>query len=34
MNIFVIWNGYVKNFNGKPRDELLECEVFDTLKEA
>ena len=24
-------NGYVESFNGKLRDELLDCEVFDTL---
>jgi transposase InsO family protein len=27
-------NGYVESFNGKLRDELLDCEVFNTLKEA
>ncbi len=27
-------NGYVESFNGKLRDELLDCEVFDTLREA
>lgn len=27
-------NGYVESFNGKLADELLECEVFDTLHEA
>ena len=27
-------NGYVESFNGKLRDELLNCEVFDTLTEA
>ena len=27
-------NGYVKPFNGKLRDELLGCEVFNTLAEA
>ncbi len=27
-------NGYVESFNGKLRDELLECEVFGTLREA
>ena len=27
-------NGYVESFNGKPRDELLNVEVFDTLWEA
>ena len=27
-------NGYVENFNGKLRDELLDREVFDTLFEA
>jgi Integrase core domain len=27
-------NGYVESFNGKPRDELLDCEVFNTLAEA
>ena len=27
-------NGYVESFNGKLRDELLNCEVFDTLLEA
>jgi putative transposase len=27
-------NGYVESFNGKLRDELLDRELFDTLKEA
>jgi len=27
-------NGYVESFNGKPRDELLNAEVFNTLAEA
>ncbi len=27
-------NGYVESFNGKFRDELLACEVFNTLVEA
>jgi putative transposase len=27
-------NGYVESFNGKLRDELLNCEVFETLLEA
>ena len=27
-------NGYVENFNGKLRDELLEREIFYTLQEA
>jgi transposase InsO family protein len=27
-------NGYVESFNGKLRDELLDCEVFNTLCEA
>jgi transposase InsO family protein len=27
-------NGYVESFNGKLRDELLRCEIFDTLLEA
>ena len=27
-------NGYVESFNSKLRDELLDCEVFNTLKEA
>jgi putative transposase len=27
-------NGYVESFNGKLRDELLDCEVFNTLTEA
>ena len=27
-------NGYIESFNGKLRDELLECELFDTLWEA
>ena len=27
-------NGYVESFNGKFRDELLSCEVFNTLAEA
>ena len=27
-------NGYIESFNGKLRDELLDCEVFDTLLEA
>jgi len=24
-------NGYIESFNGKLRDELLNCEIFDTL---
>ena len=29
------WEGcYVESFNGKLRDELLNCEVFNTLREA
>ena len=27
-------NGYVESFNGKMRDELLNCEIFDTMQEA
>jgi len=27
-------NGYIESFNGKLRDELLNCEIFDTLFEA
>jgi putative transposase len=27
-------NGYVESFNGKFRDELLSCEIFNTLAEA
>jgi transposase InsO family protein len=27
-------NGYVESFNGKLRDGLLDCEVFNTLREA
>jgi putative transposase len=27
-------NGYIESFNGKLRDELLNCEIFDTLREA
>ena len=27
-------NGYIESFNGKLRDELLEREIFTTLKEA
>ena len=27
-------NGYIESFNGKLRDELLDCEIFDTLLEA
>jgi putative transposase len=27
-------NGYVESFNGKLRDELLDCEVFNALREA
>jgi transposase InsO family protein len=27
-------NGYVESFNGKLRDELLDGEIFDTLREA
>jgi transposase InsO family protein len=27
-------NGYIESFNGKFRDELLNCEIFDTLFEA
>jgi transposase InsO family protein len=27
-------NGYVESFNGKLRDDLLDCEVFNTLREA
>lgn len=27
-------NGYVESFNGRIRDELLSCEMFDTLTEA
>ena len=27
-------NGYIASFNGKMRDELLNCEIFDTMQEA
>jgi putative transposase len=27
-------NGYIESFNGKMRDELLNREIFTTLKEA
>jgi transposase InsO family protein len=27
-------NGYIESFNGKMRDELLDREIFTTLKEA
>ena len=27
-------NGYIESFNGKFRNELLDCELFDTLLEA
>ena len=27
-------NGYIESFNGKLSDELLDCEIFDTLLEA
>jgi len=27
-------NGYIESFNGKLRDELLNCEIFNTLTEA
>jgi transposase InsO family protein len=27
-------NGYIKSFNGKLRDELLDREIFATLEEA
>jgi transposase InsO family protein len=27
-------NGYIESFNGKFRDELLNCEIFETLSEA
>jgi hypothetical protein len=27
-------NGYIESFNGKLRDELLDREIFDKLKEA
>ena len=27
-------NGYIESFNGKLRDELLNVEIFDTLREA
>ena len=27
-------NGYIESFNGKMRDELLNCEIFDTMTEA
>ena len=27
-------NGYVESFNGKLRDELLDGEIFTTLREA
>jgi transposase InsO family protein len=27
-------NGYIESFNGKMRDELLDCEIYFTLEEA
>ena len=27
-------SGYIESAGGKPRDELFDCEVFDTLLEA
>lgn len=27
-------NGYIESFNGKMRDELLNCEIFDPMQEA
>ena len=27
-------NGYIESFNGKLSDEVLDCEIFDTLLEA
>jgi transposase InsO family protein len=27
-------NGYMESFNGKPKDELLNGEIFDTVTEA
>ena len=27
-------NGYIESFNGKMRDELPNCEIFDTMQEA
>lgn len=27
-------NGYIESFNGKPRDELPNGEIFDTVTEA
>ena len=27
-------NGYIESFNGKMRDELLNCEIFDIMHEA
>ena len=27
-------NGYIESFHGKLRDELLDVEIFDTLREA
>jgi transposase InsO family protein len=27
-------NGYIESFNGKPKDELLNREIFTTLTEA
>ncbi len=27
-------NGYIESFNGKPRDELLDREIFTSLTEA
>ncbi len=27
-------NGYIESFNGKPRDELLDRDIFTTLEEA
>jgi len=35
INLAVSWeNGYIESFNGKHRDELLNMEIFTTLKEA
>jgi putative transposase len=28
------WNGYIESFNGKLREEFLNCEIFTTLTEA
>ena len=34
MTLFVPDNAYIESFNGKMSDELLNCEMFDTMQEA